>query len=416
MIIEDLETRGLVSGCTDLDALKERVAKGKIGVWCGFDPTADSLHIGNLVGLMMLKRFADAGHETIALVGGATALVGDPSGRGSERELMNPLDIEINIEHIAAQISAICPEATILNNAQWTTEVKLLDFLRGVGKHIMVSSMLSRESVRSRLASDQGLSFAEFSYMLLQANDLAHLTDTRGFQLQIGGNDQWGNMTAGVELTRKMWGHQAFGLTWPLLVGEDGAKLGKSTDAKVWLSAHKTSPFQFFQYFLKTADTDVTQQLLWFTDMSLDEVDRLMNLHWESPQKRIAQRTLASNITATVHGFDAMLNARNVTRILFEGGDITDLTSADLVTVASEVGHMREDLNTSVSKAIFAANLVESRSAAQRIIKSGGVSLNGEKITEDCPLDANGRIHDKHVLIKRGKRDFVLVTQFGEEI
>src|SRR5262245_9243212 len=278
-LLDDLRSRGLVHDHTDLGALASRLASGPIVLYYGCDPTADSLHVGNLIGLLVLRRFQDAGHRPIALAGGATGMVGDPSGRSEERNLLDADSLAANVAAIKGQISQVLgPEGAwqLVDNMDWTASLGLLDFLRDVGKHATVGQMLARESVKARLASEQGISYTEFTYMLLQANDYLHLFRHHGCELQIGGSDQWGNIVAGVDLIRRATGTAVHALSWPLLTAPDGSKLGKTTGARTWLSAERTSPFELYQHFFNVDDRQVRQQLCWFTLLSVAEIDELV--------------------------------------------------------------------------------------------------------------------------------------------
>src|SRR5690606_19010357 len=298
-LIDDLSARGLIHDSTDLEFLRSRLAEGPIGVYVGFDPTADSLHVGHLLGQLGLRRFQLAGHRPFPLAGGATGMVGDPSGKSEERNLLTRDELRHNVECIKAQLERILDfepgpyQATLVDNADWTAGTSLLDFLRDVGKHITVNQMMAKESVKNRLASDVGISFTEFSYMLLQANDFRHLHAAHGVELQMGGSDQWGNITAGIDLIRKTAGAAAHGLTWPLLLKSDGTKFGKTAGGSVWLDPDKTSPYQFRQFWLQADDDAIADHLLRFSTRPLDEVRATIAEHAEAPHLRTGQRALA---------------------------------------------------------------------------------------------------------------------------
>ena len=284
-LLADLEARGLVQDSTDRDALRARISEGPVGLYYGCDPSADSLHVGNLIGLLVLRRFADAGHNAIALAGGATGMIGDPGGRSRERNLLDAATLTRNNERIAAQIERIS-RVRLVNNLDWTGPVTLLDFLRDVGKHANVNQMISRESVKARLESENGISFTEFSYQLLQANDYWHLFRTYGVELQIGGSDQWGNLLAGVDLIRRADGGHVHAFTWPLVLRSDGKKFGKSEEGAVWLAADRTSPYQFFQYWMNVPDADVERFLLQLTLLPVEECQKVAAEHAAAPIKR----------------------------------------------------------------------------------------------------------------------------------
>ena len=307
-LLADLQARGLVHDSTDSSALADRLASGPIGVYVGFDPTADSLHVGHLMGQLGLRRFQMAGHRPFPLAGGATGVVGDPGGRSEERNLLDRQTLERNLAGIKPQLERLLDfesgtnAATLVDNATWTANVPLLDFLRDVGKHVTVNQMIAKESVRSRLDGEHGISFTEFSYMLLQANDFRHLHDDHGVELQMGGSDQWGNITAGIDLIRRTSGATAHGLTWPLLLRSDGQKFGKSSGNAVWLSPERTSPYQFRQYWVQTDDADIAERLLRFSMRPVDEIEAIVAQHATAPELRLAQRQLAHELTELVHG------------------------------------------------------------------------------------------------------------------
>jgi tyrosyl-tRNA synthetase len=336
-VLADLEARGLVQECTDPAGLAARLAEGPVTLYYGCDPTADSLHVGNLLGLLVLRRFQEAGHRPIALAGGATGMVGDPSGRSEERNLLDEATLAANVAAIKAQISRVVgPDVTLVDNRDWTGEVRLLDFLRDVGKHVTVNTMLGRESVKNRLASEHGISYTEFSYMLLQAHDFLRLEEEHGCQVQIGGSDQWGNMLGGVDLIRRVHGRQAWALGWPLLTAPDGTKLGKTTGARIWLDPERTSPYQFFQHWMQTDDRQVRQFLAQFTLLPVSEIDELVAEHLAEPGRREGQRRLAREATALVHGGAEAAAAEEASAILF-GAPVDDASAAALAAVAREV-------------------------------------------------------------------------------
>ena len=311
-LLADLDARGLVQDTTDRAALAARLAEGPVTVYHGMDPSADSLHTGNLIGLIALRRFQLAGHRPIALAGGATGMIGDPGGRSSERNLLDEETLRANVQAIKAQISRVLgPEGDweLVDNYEWTRDVPLLGFLRDVGKHMTVNQMVARESVKARMASEHGISFTEFSYMLLQANDYWWLHEHKGCELQIGGSDQWGNILSGVDLIRRRDGATVHALCWPLLTAPDGSKLGKSTGASIWLDPAKTSPYQLFQHFVNTDDRQVRQMLLWFTLLPVEDIEAVVREHEAAPEHRKAQRVLAREVTALVHGADEAAKA-----------------------------------------------------------------------------------------------------------
>src|ERR1700753_454071 len=316
--LADLEARGLIQDSTDRDALRARIQAGPVGVYYGCDPSNDSLQIGNLIGLLVLRKFADAGHHPIALAGGATGMIGDPGGRSKERNPLAAAALERNTRRIAEQLERIS-RVKLVNNLDWTGQVTLLDFLRDIGKHASVNQMVARESVKARLESENGISFTEFSYQLLQANDYLHLSRNHAVEIQIGGSDQWGNLLAGVDLIRRADGRHVHAFTLPLLLRSDGEKFGKSEDGAVWLAADRTSPYQFFQYWMNVADDDIERFLLQLTLLPAEECQAIAAEHAAAPFKRSGQRRLAREITTIVHGAEATAAAEEASAILFGG-------------------------------------------------------------------------------------------------
>jgi tyrosyl-tRNA synthetase len=418
-VLDDLEARGLVQDCIDREGLAARLAEGPITIYYGCDPTADSLHVGNLLGLLVLRRFGDAGHRPVALTGGATGMIGDPSGRSNERNLLDDVTLERNVAAITAQIERIVggsgEGAMVVDNRDWTTGLTLLDFLRDVGKHVTVSTMLGRESVRNRLASEHGISYTEFSYMLLQAHDFLHLEAEHGVQLQIGGSDQLGNMLGGVDLVRRIAGRPAWALAWPLLTAPDGTKLGKTTGARIWLDPERTSPYQFFQHWMTTDDRQVRQFLAQFTLLPMVEVDDLATAHADAPEQRRAQRVLAREATALVHGADQADAAEEASAILF-GAPLGEATPAALDAVAREVASAvveRSALDEGIDLVSLLATdglLADSRGEARRALAQGGIYVNGERVGEGRVLTVADLLDGRYVLLRKGKRSFAVAT------
>ena len=404
-LLADLEARGLVQDSTDRDALRSRLSTTPpITVYCGFDPTADSLHIGNLVGMIALRRFADAGHVAIAVAGGATGMVGDPSGKSEERNLLDADTLAHNLARISDQLARVS-HVEIVDNATWTAPVTLLGFLRDVGKHVTVNQMVAKESVRSRMQSEDGISFTEFSYMLLQANDYLELHRTRSCELQVGGSDQWGNITAGIDLIRRSTGAHVHGLTWPLLLRSDGRKFGKSEAGNVWLGAHRTSPYQFFQYWMQVPDADVERFLLQLTLLPVDECLALAAAHADAPEKREGQRRLAREITTLVHDADAARNAESASAILF-GADPRHADVASLAFVADEVPTTTIDRarlaeGVELIELLVDAGVFKSKGEARRTLN--GVAVNGERVEEGRIVTGADLLHDRWVLLRKGK-------------
>ncbi|HEX8008445.1 MAG TPA: tyrosine--tRNA ligase [Trebonia sp.] len=405
-LLADLEARGLVQDSTDRDGLRDRLDAGPVGLYYGCDPSADSLHIGNLIGLLVLRRFADAGHNALALAGGATGMIGDPGGRSKERNLLDEETLARNTERIAGQLDRIS-HVTLVNNLDWTGSVRLLDFLRDIGKHANVNQMIARESVKARLESENGISFTEFSYQLLQANDYLHLFRTRKVELQIGGSDQWGNILAGVELIRKADGVHAHAFTWPLLLRSDGKKFGKSEGGAVWLAADRTSPYQFFQYWMNVADADVERFLLQLTLLPVEECIAIAAAHTQAPHKREGQRRLAREVTTIVHGPEATAAAEEASAILF-GGSPTGASPQALAFLVGEVP-TTPFVPGDLARTLAATPLASSLSDARRTIAQGAAYVNGEQVAEDRPLSEADLLHDRWVLLRKGKRTYHLL-------
>ena len=411
----ELTTRGLIHDSTDAAALEARLASGPIGVYVGFDPTADSLHVGHLLGQLTLRRFQLAGHRPFPLAGGATGMVGDPSGKSEERNLLDAETLQHNVDSIKKQLANLLDfspgvnAATLVNNADWTATISALEFLRDVGKHITVNQMMAKESVKNRLNSENGLSYTEFSYMLLQANDFRHLCATHNVELQMGGSDQWGNITAGIDLIRRTLGRSAFGATWPLVTRSDGQKFGKTAGGAVWLDAQRTSPYQFRQFWMQMADADVVRYLPQFSLASLEEVNALIAEHEQAPEKRAAQRSLAAEMTSLVHGADAARDAEAAADILF-GADPTTATIEALRAVASEVPLTpvtSEELQDTFAL-LARAGVVTSNSEARRTIQQKGLKVNGKTLEEGETLASKGILHDRWVLVRKGKTSYHL--------
>jgi tyrosyl-tRNA synthetase len=411
----ELSTRGLIHDSTDAVALEARLSTGPIGVYVGFDPTADSLHVGHLLGQLTLRRFQMAGHRPFPLAGGATGMVGDPSGKSEERNLLDADTLQHNVESIKKQLANLLDfspgsnAATLVNNADWTANISALEFLRDVGKHITVNQMMAKESVKNRLNSENGLSYTEFSYMLLQANDFRHLCATHDVELQMGGSDQWGNITAGIDLIRKTLGRGAFGATWPLVTRSDGQKFGKTAGGAVWLDPQRTSPYQFRQFWMQMADADVVRYLPQFSLASLDDVRALIAEHEQAPEKRAAQRSLAAEMTSLVHGAEAAQNAEAAADILF-GADPTSAAIDALRAVAAEVpttAVSSTELDDPIAL-LVRAGVVTSNSDARRTIQQKGLKINGQTLEEGETLANKGILHDRWVLVRKGKTSYHL--------
>ena len=421
-IIEELEWRDLISNCTDREGLQERLAKGPITLYCGFDPTADSLHVGSLVPLLALRRFQLCGHHPIAIAGGATGSIGDPSGKTAERQLLTHELLKANIEGVKVQLGSFMEfegvenAAQLVDNADWTAPLSFLDVLRDIGKHFKVNAMVSKESVRARMEDrDVGISYTEFSYMILQALDFHYLCETQDCELQVGGSDQWGNITAGIDLIHRKQNRQAYGLTLPLITNADGTKFGKTESGAVWLDVNRTSIYQFYQFWVRVDDRDVVRYLKYFTFLSRDEVEELASQHEAEPHARIAHKALAREVTALVHGEEAVTEAIRASEILF-GGELEGITEATFREVAGEVPTC--ELSTDrfggeglwLPELLHEAGLAQSRGQARKDVKGGGVYVNGKRIDdEQHKLTASDLMFGKYVLLRRGKRNYAVV-------
>ena len=415
-LLADLDARGLTHDTTDRAALAARLAQGPIGLYIGFDPTADSLHVGHLVGQLFLRRFQQQGHRPFPLAGGATGMVGDPGGRSEERNLLDLDTLRHNVECIKAQLTKLLDfepgpyQATLVNNADWTNEMRLLDFLRDVGKYSTVNQMIAKDSVRNRLDSENGISFTEFSYSLLQANDFHHLYETYGVEMQSGASDQWGNIVAGVDLIRRRLGKQAFAYTHPLITKSDGQKFGKSVGGAVWLDPQRTSPYQFRQFWVQTDDDMVGVYLKMLSLRPLDEIEAVLTEHAAAPQRRHAQRALAAELTAMVHGSEAAAVTDDVAVVLF-GGDPTTASAEALAAVAREVpssSQPRAALDDTVAL-LVATGLASSNGDARRTLAQRGFRANGVQLDENSQLSDLALLHGRYVLLRKGKSNHHLV-------
>ena len=419
-LISDLEQRGLIHDMTDRDALRARLAEGPIGVYVGFDPTADSLHVGHLMGQLGLRRFQLQGHRPFPLAGGATGMVGDPGGRSEERNLLDRETLRHNVSCIKRQLERILDfepgpfHATLVDNADWTAEMHVLDFLRDVGKHVTVNQMMAKESVRARLEGDAGISYTEFSYMLLQANDFRHLFVDHHVELQMGGSDQWGNITAGIDLIRRTAGGHAHGLTWPLLLKSDGTKFGKSASGAVWLDPERTSPYQFRQFWVQTDDADVADRLLRFSMRPVDDIRAIVADHERAPERRVAQRALADELTELVHGPEAAKAAADAAAILF-GGDPTTADEGALTAVAREVPSSRRAAGEldDLPEVLVDVGLASSKGDARRNLEGRGYRANGQVLDPSSRLDDVALLHGRYLLLRRGKTTHHLVEVFS---
>jgi tyrosyl-tRNA synthetase len=418
-ILSDLEARGLIHDTTDGQALAARLAEGPIVLYCGFDPTADSLHVGNLIGLLTLRRFQLAGHRPISLAGGATGMVGDPSGRSIERNLLDDEGLAQNLEGILPQLRQFLDfdgdsPAKLLDNRAWTVGLGVLDFLRDVGKHVTVNQMVAKESVRNRIAEGDGISYTEFSYMLLQGYDYLWLADNEECELQVGGSDQWGNIVLGVDLIRRRLGQSAHALTWPLLTKPDGSKYGKTAGGEtIWLSPERMSPYRFYQAWIGVDDSEVRKLLLQLTFLSLEEVEDVVTGHERDPHLRLGQRRLAAELTAIVHGETAATSAVEASDVLFEPGvDLGSVSVSALEFVSGEIpSTKRSKLESGIVDLLVETQLSRSRKEAKRSVSEGGVYLNGDRVTDaDYLPAARDLLHGKYLLLRRGKKLWHLVV------
>jgi tyrosyl-tRNA synthetase len=405
--LADLEARGLIQDSTDRDALRARIQAGPVGVYYGCDPSNDSLQIGNLIGLLVLRKFADAGHQPIALAGGATGMIGDPGGRSKERNLLDAETLARNTKRIADQLERVS-RVPLVNNLGWTGQLTLLDFLRDIGKHASVNQMIARESVKARLESENGISFTEFSYQLLQANDYLHLSRHHQVEIQIGGSDQWGNLLAGVDLIRKADGKHVHAFTWPLLLRSDGKKFSKSEGDTVWLAADRTSPYQFFQYWMNVPDADIERFLLQLTLLPVEECVAIAAAHAEAPHARAGQRRLAREITTVVHGAEATAAAEEASAILF-GGSPAGASAQALEFLATEVPTSPFTAGVTLAAVLAATPLASSLSDARRTISQGAASVNGEAVPQDRPLTEADLLYSRWLLLRKGKRNYHLL-------
>lgn len=427
-IIDEFRSRGLIHVTDDgqelfTPGLEELMARERVTAYIGFDPSADSLHIGNLLGIMMLVRMQKGGHTPIAIAGGGTGLIGDPGGKSEERPLLTREILQKNLDGIRAQLARYLDfdakdnPALLVNNADWLEEINAIDFMRDVGKHFSVNYMLAKESVRSRMTD--GISYTEFSYMLLQAYDFLTLYDRHGCVLQMGGSDQWGNITAGVDLIRRVRGVSAHALVTPLVTKSDGTKFGKTEGGAVWLDADKTSPFQFYQFWLNTADADVLRFMRYYTLLSRDEIGEFEEEVSERPERRAAQQRLAAEVTRMTHGEPGLHKALAATEVLF-GGDISGLSADELLDVfqdvpSSSVPRERfEGDGVQLRDLVAEVGLASSRGEARRLIQGGGVSLNNRRVSDARQtVTLEHSVDGQIVVLRRGARQYRLVRLQG---
>ncbi|MEM7785932.1 MAG: tyrosine--tRNA ligase [Planctomycetota bacterium] len=419
-IFSDLQWRGLIHQTTADEFLPGWLSSGSRTIYAGFDPTADSLHVGSLLPLMMLRRFQKAGHRPIAIAGGATGMIGDPSGKSAERNLQTKDQIEKNLAGIEIQMRQLldfdCGEnsALLVNNNDWMSQFSYTEFLRDVGKNFPVNVMLGKDSVKSRLGSEAGLSYTEFSYMLLQAYDFVHLNQAYGCELQIGGSDQWGNVTAGIDLGRRMHGASLFGLTNPLLTKSDGSKMGKTESGAVWLAPEKTSPYQFFQYWINVEDADAGKCLRFLTELSHEEIESLDQLRTDSPHERASQKKLAEELTRMIHGEEGLEAAKQATKIFF-GEKIENLNDKQLSGIFSDVPSQRFPKSALESgllliDALVEVGLAKSKAEARRSIKQGSIYVNNSRQDDiEFRILPETLASESAVVLRSGKRRYAVL-------
>lgn len=414
-LLEDLKWRGLVYQQTDESGIEEILNKEQVTLYCGADPTADSLHIGHLLPFLTLRRFQEHGHRPLVLIGGGTGMIGDPSGKSEERKLQTEDQVEDNVQGISKQMHKIFEFGTekgakLVNNKDWLGQISLIDFLRDYGKHVGVNYMLAKDSIQTRL--EHGISFTEFTYTILQAIDFGHLNKTFNCKIQVGGSDQWGNITSGIELMRRMYGQtEAYGLTIPLVVKSDGKKFGKTEGGAVWLDASKTSPYEFYQFWINTTDDDVIKFLKYFTFLEKEEIEALEKSLNEAPHLREAQKALAENVTRFIHGQAALDNAIRISKALF-AGDLQSLSAVELKEGFKDVPQV--DLNhetTNIVEAIVESGISSSKRQAREDVNNGAIYINGVRQQDvNYELTNEDKIEDEFTIIRRGKKKYFMVN------
>jgi tyrosyl-tRNA synthetase len=417
--LSELRARGMIEQVTNEEALEGLLNSGGATIYVGFDPTADSLHVGHMLPILLLARLQKRGHTPIVLVGGATGMIGDPSGRSAERQLLTPEMIAANVDAIRPQLSRFVSfegsnAAIVVDNGDWTRPIGYLEWLRTVGKHFTVNYMAAKESVRRRLEDrEQGISYTEFSYMLIQANDFLHLFEHHGCTIQAGGSDQWGNITAGIDLVRKARGAEVYGMTLPLLTTSGGEKFGKSAGNAVWLDPQRTSPYQFYQFWMQTDDHDVERYLKIFSFESLETIAEAMVAHTLHPERRTPQKLLAAQMTAMVHGQDAFGDALRASEALFSK-ELSGLSDNELGAVFSDVPSITLERGAlaagpRLSQILVQAGACASRGEANRLIQGGGVYLNNRRVDGDRPLSEADLASKSMMVLRTGKKSYWLV-------
>lgn len=414
-LIEELKWRGLIYQQTDEAGIEELLNKEQVTLYCGADPTADSLHIGHLLPFLTLRRFQEHGHRPIVLIGGGTGMIGDPSGKSEERTLQTEEQVQHNVEGISQQMHRLFEFGTekgavLVNNKDWLSQISLIDFLRDYGKHVGVNYMLGKDSIQTRL--ENGISYTEFTYTILQAIDFGHLNRELNCKVQVGGSDQWGNITSGIELMRRMYGQtEAYGLTIPLVVKADGKKFGKTEGVSVWLDPEKTSPYEFYQFWINTTDDDVIKFLKYFTFLDQDEIAKLEQSLEEAPHLREAQKALAENVTRFIHGQEALDDAIRISQALFSG-DLKSLSADELRAGFKDVPHVTLSKDTTnLVEAIVETGISSSKRQAREDISNGAIYINGEREQDlKYELSDEDKIEGEFTILRRGKKKYFMVT------
>ncbi|HDK4377316.1 TPA: tyrosine--tRNA ligase [Staphylococcus aureus] len=415
VLIEDLKWRGLIYQQTDEQGIEDLLNKEQVTLYCGADPTADSLHIGHLLPFLTLRRFQEHGHRPIVLIGGGTGMIGDPSGKSEERVLQTEEQVDKNIEGISKQMHNIFEfgtdhSAVLVNNRDWLGQISLISFLRDYGKHVGVNYMLGKDSIQSRL--EHGISYTEFTYTILQAIDFGHLNRELNCKIQVGGSDQWGNITSGIELMRRMYGQtDAYGLTIPLVTKSDGKKFGKSESGAVWLDAEKTSPYEFYQFWINQSDEDVIKFLKYFTFLGKEEIDRLEQSKNEAPHLREAQKTLAEEVTKFIHGEDALNDAIRISQSLFSG-DLKSLSAKELKDGFKDVPQVTlSNDTTNIVEVLIETGISPSKRQAREDVNNGAIYINGERQQDvNYALAPEDKIDGEFTIIRRGKKKYFMVN------
>lgn len=414
-LIEDLKWRGLIYQQTDEQGIEDLLNKEQVTLYCGADPTADSLHIGHLLPFLTLRRFQEHGHRPIVLIGGGTGMIGDPSGKSEERVLQTEEQVEANVQGLSTQMHRLFEFGTdkgavLVNNKDWLGQISLISFLRDYGKHVGVNYMLGKDSIQTRL--EHGISYTEFTYTILQAIDFGHLNRELNCKIQVGGSDQWGNITSGIELMRRMYGQtEAFGLTIPLVTKSDGKKFGKSESGAVWLDPEKTSPYEFYQFWINQSDEDVIKFLKYFTFLDKEEIDRLEQSKEEAPHLREAQKALAENVTQFIHGEEALNDAIRISKALFSG-DLKSLSGKELKEGFKDVPQVSLSTETTnIIEALIETGIASSKRQAREDVNNGAIYINGERQQSvDYELSSVDKIDDEFTIIRRGKKKYFMVN------